>query len=329
MTAINIMALCQRPEGRETLRKIRQWCRETSDSQCRGIIQRVDETWNLSSALDSILKRPDESILVTVGFERSQIDSRLQGNDTRQLEIVPLSAEQDYVPALRKSILKLRTRQYASIRPLESAADFRAYFALRYRVWKSLNYIPPEKQCPESQWEIDYTDRTAFPIGAFSKTGELIGCARLVRGLGQEVPCAGLIHAIVAEKNDPKLMANLRYPAGLVHPFDVLESFVKFRDYYRALVKNNRRKAEVSRVIVQPEFRTRGLGEVLVDSLISLAAIKQIEVLFLACRKEHQRFYQRCGFRVIEGMECESFVNVNVPSIAMDCQLRLRAKDAI
>lgn len=329
MTTLNVMALCQRPESRETIRKIRQWCRETSDSQCCGVIRRVDETWDLSSALDSIRKRPDESILVTVGLERSQIDRLLKRHDARQLEIVPLSPEQNYVPALRKSILKLRTREYASIRPLESAADFRAYFSLRYQVWKSLNYIPPDKHCPESQWELDYTDRTAFPIGAFSKEGVLIGCARLVRGLGQEVPCAGLIQALVAEKRDPKLIANLRYPVGLVHPFDVLESFVQFREYYRALVKNNRRKAEASRVIVQPEFRCRGLGEVLVDSLISLAVKKQIDVLFLACRKEHQRFYERCGFRVIKEMECESFVNVNVPSIAMDCQLRVRAKDAI
>ena len=75
---------------------------------------------------------------------------------------------------------------------------------------------------------------------------------------------------------------------------------------------------------MNPENRNQGLGEVIVDSLISLAKNMRIEVLFLACLKEHERFYERCGFRAIEGMQCERFVNVNVPAIAMERRLRTR-----
>jgi ribosomal protein S18 acetylase RimI-like enzyme len=309
------------------------------------MVQHVGEAPDLPAAFEAVRKQPNGSILIAIGFERSEVYAHLNAGEANQLEIIivlprpsqwieripsssllqvsPFVTTQNPIPALRKAIVSLRTRRYASIRPLDSEEDFRAYFSLRYSVWKQLSYMPPEKNCADSQWELDYTDRTSLPIGAFSKEGDLIGCSRLVRGVGEDVPkYVSLIHRLVEEKNDPKLLANFRYPVGLMHPFDVLESFPQFREYYRSLVKNGTPKAEVSRVIVKPECRHQGLGEVLVDSLISLARTKQIEVLFLACRKEHRDFYGRCGFRVIAGMECEHFVNVNVPAMAMERDLR-------
>lgn len=56
------------------------------------------------------------------------------------------------------------------------------------------------------------------------------------------------------------------------------------------------RSAEVSRVIVAPEHRGEGLGEVLVDSLLSLARLQRLQVLFLACHMNLQGFYERVAF---------------------------------
>ena len=101
-----------------------------------------------------------------------------------------------------------------------------------------------------------------------------------------------------------------------------MASFPTFRHYYRDLVRTRTPKAEVSRVIVAPEHRGKGLGEVMVDSLVSYARVHQIRVLFLACIAEHRRFYERCGFRAIPDMECDEFVNVGVPAIGMQRRLR-------
>lgn len=345
MKGLTIIVACRRPENREMLRQIRQWCNETADPLCKAIVHRVTEVPDLVSGLEAVQGQPDKIILITFGFEKAEICDRVRADEASQLEIIMhlprpgegfieypsasflevsrFMAARDLIPALRKSIIRLGARQCSLIRPLQSKEDFRAYFSLRYSVWKQLSYIPANKDCADSQWELDYTDRTSHPIGAFSKEGSLIGCARLVRGLGEESFYVELIKNLIEERNDPKLRANFSYPRTLTHPFDVLESFPRFREYYRSLVRNRTSTAEVGRVIVKPEYRKQGLGEVIVDSLVSVASKMAIKVLFLACRKEHQHFYERSGFRAIEGMVCDRFVNVNVPAIAMERRVRI------
>lgn len=66
-----------------------------------------------------------------------------------------------------------------------------------------------------------------------------------------------------------------------------------------------------------PEIRSEGLGEVIVDSLLSLAGRRQLRALFLACHNDLKGFYERCGFYVLPGLECDRFAGVNVPAIAM------------
>jgi predicted GNAT family N-acyltransferase len=342
---VSINVMCRRPENKEVLGKIRQWCND--DTLCKAFIDRVNEVPDLSSAIATMQRDRYKNILVTIGFQKAEVYERVRPDEKNQFEIIvhsdrtgqisgkrpsasffettPLLAGQDPIPFLRKSIIKLRTRQAAVVvRRLQSKEDFRAYFSLRYDVLKQMSYIPADKDCAVSQWELDYTDRTSHPIGAFSKDGSLIGCARLVRGLGEEsFYYVEIIKNLIEERNDPKLRANFGYPRTLTHPFDLLESFPKFREYYHSLVTDKIPNAEVSRVIVKPEHRNYGLGEVIVDSLISVASQIGSKVLFLACRKEHQTFYERSGFRAIEGLYCDQFVNVNVPAIAMECRLRM------
>lgn len=328
------------------LRRIRQWCHDTEDPLCRGVVRGIKEASDLRAGLASVDKEPDTSVLIALGWKVAEIYDCIPAERGDRLEIIvhsrgpdkgseqfpsasllgrqkPATAK-DVVAALRKSLIRLRAGQYSVVRTLQSKEDFRAYFSLRYSVWKQLDYLPAQKDCADSRWELDYTDRTAHPIGAFSKEGPLVGCARLVRGLGEESSIdVEIITNLIEERNDPKLRANFSYPRTLTHPFDVLESFPGFRDYYRSLVRSRTPTAEVSRVIVQDEYRKHGLGEVLVDSIASLARQKGIQILFLACRKEHQSFYERSGFRKIEDMSCDQFVNVNVPAIAMERRLRM------
>jgi GNAT superfamily N-acetyltransferase len=317
----------------ESFRRIREWLTQRDHT---GPIQPYTD---LSEAFGSV-NGTKNVILITLGFEKAEIE-RVRRGDQRDLEVIAVLPElhepeavpsasflepsnlfvgQDPVPALRKSILRLGTRRYASIRPLEGEEEFRAYFSLRYSVWKELGYLPEEKDSVNTQWEVDYTDRTAIPLGIFSRSdNSLIGCARLVRGMGEEdTKAVSLIDRIIDEKKDAILQGSFQYPSELVHPFDVLGAFEGFRRYYRSLVVNNVAKAEVSRVIVKPEYQNHGLGEVLVDSLVSFAEQRRLQILFLACQEKHGPFYERCGFRAISGMRSDSFVNIKKPSIAME-----------
>lgn len=191
-----------------------------------------------------------------------------------------------------------------------------------------MGYLPAQRECQQSCWELDFTDRTALPIGSFDQEGALIGCARLVFPLGKEVHHLSIIEELVYAQRDVKLRENLAYPAKLTHPFDLLESLKGFREYYQGIVRKGLRKAELSRVIVAPEHRRQGVGEVLVDSLVSLARQHQLQVLFLACNMRHRSFYENCGFHVLEGLECDNFAGVNAPAIAMARELTTSMRGA-
>ena len=123
------------------------------------------------------------------------------------------------------------------------------------------------------------------------------------------------------QKDEPRLQENYEYPDERRQPFDILDSFPGFREYYANLVQQRIKRAETSRIIVEKDHRRQGIGEVIVDSLIDLARGKSIRMLFLACVARHRNFYERCGFSVVPHLACDKFVNVNVPAIAMHREL--------
>lgn len=348
--SINVIVVCPQAGMDNVLRNIREWCHKASSHFPNTM---VAKSLSLPAAITTVRQRPDESVLIAIGYKTSEVYQQLSETELHGLEIIvrpprpspppeldefPSSSllddgfminAQNTIPALRKSLLRIHLKRAVSVRPLKSKEDFRQYFRLRYKVWKEMGYLPAPRDCPESQMEIDFTDRTALPIGAFTPEGALIGCARLVFPSGHEVRYGSLIKDLVVEQGSAVLLENLKYPERLIHPFDLLETFKGFWEYYARLVRQGIRKAEVSRVIVAPEQRNHGLGEVLVDSLVSVAGQHRLQVLFLACHRRHLGFYQRCGFRALAGLECERFAGVNAPAIAMACELVARQRQTL
>ena len=339
---IHVIVVCPQPRMDNVLRNIREWCHKIDGHLPHPV---VDKYLSLPAALQAARENPARSVLIALGYKASEVHEQLIDDEQHDLEIivrpprltlkpepveVPSSSlltdsltvnVQNTISALRKSLLRMELKKTVTIRPLESKQEFQSYFRLRYQVWKEMGYLPAHRDCPVSQMEIDFTDRTAIPIGAFTSDGKFVGCSRLVFPFGHEVRYVRVINELVAELGSAIVSLHLKYPEKLNHPFDLLESFRGFREYYARLVRDGIRKAEVSRVIVAPSHRQHGLGEVLVDSLVWMARQLRLQVLFLACHRSHRGFYQRCGFRVLEGLECERFAGVNAPAIAMDCEL--------
>ena len=302
----------------------------------------------IGSAINEIKGNPQDYVLLVCGHDQAEVEDRLFALKGRVQAIAlgkppqgrrslytsaSLFSESgkcpwmmnaiDAIPALKKAVIRQWTRQFATVRRIEERG-LEEYFALRYKVWKEKNYIPPDKHCPEAELEIDFTDLFSDPLGVFIKAGEggqekLVACGRLVYAPRKrhDSPHASAVKDFVELQKCDCLSKNIDYPAGLQQPFDVLKSFPKFQRYYNRLVRTQLSKAELSRIIVHPNYRRQGLGEVIVDSLIDLAYATRVEVLFLACVQEHEKFYGRCGFRKIPGLYCESFVNVRAPAIAM------------
>lgn len=342
---IEITVVCPEQSMKPILLKIKNW--HLSNPLANSCVRHVQNKNNLESGLESAREFPGKSILIPIGFKTSDISHTLSKQDLQHLEIIvrpprrgkdavaeineqPLASlldhhhiitVQDTLPALRKSLLKMRLTSKVTIRELNTQDDFIQYFAFRYKVWHDMGYLPSQFDCPEVGLELNYTDRTAYPIGAFTPSGKLIGCSRLVFPLGHDSHHLPLISALVAAQHNDKLTASFDYPRMMTHPFDILESMTGFRSYFSKLVRDNVSYAEVSRVIVDPEYRAEGLGEVLVDSLLSLARRYKVGRSFLACNGNLQTFYERSGFKVLPGLSCEHFAGVNAPAIAMAIDL--------
>ncbi|MGH8609136.1 MAG: GNAT family N-acetyltransferase [Gammaproteobacteria bacterium] len=336
---IDITVVCPQPGMLNVLNRIKKW--HLDDPLSKSNVRCVGKVRDLAEGMLAARGSPETSILVSIGYRGSEVHRLLNDEALRGLEIVvrpPRPSQgrelddfpsasllshsrivhvQDTLPALRKSLLRLVFKDKICVGELNTEDDFRQYFALRYRVWKNMGYLPLEQDCAESQWELNFTDRTAHSLGAFTRENVLIGCARLVLPLGQDSHHVRLIERMLAAAPDRKLAEVFRYPERLLHPYDLLACFDGFKEYFKRLIRRRIRSAEVSRVIVAPEYRAEGLGEVIVDSLLSLARLRQLQVLFLACHSRLKGFYERCGFYVLPGLECDHFAGVNAPAIAM------------
>ena len=329
---------------REWLIRIKRWL--DTDPLCDPLGVTCEHYLdNLSQAVDDVREHPTDTILLTVGYEPAVVlGEEISREERRQFAIVVhgpdfgrassrwpsaslLAVKQivtkgDPFGALKKRVLKLSIARRFQIRELEGKDDFRAYFALRYKTWKGLGYLLPEHDCAKSQWELDYLDRDSVPIGAFLDDGELVGCTRLVSQFGRESDDIDLIEELIEEVDSQQLRDSFSRRMFLHQSFDVLEAFEDFHEFYRPIARNEVKTAEVSRVIVNPDYRKQGLGEGIVDSAVALARSRSFEILFLACHEKHESFYERCGFRRIPGISAPEFsAGVKVPCIAMVHQL--------
>ena len=336
--------------SREKRQRLRKWCFDPKDRLFPGPAATLKECSSLEEVVAQLRQRATGTILLLDGFEPDspQLEELILPKDVKcQFEVVINSPEWEQFAAhrpsasimqsgrqvtseemlfetLRKVVLKVRTRHVATARVIQTKEEFAAYFELRYKVWEELGYLSSQKVSPDVPWELDFTDRMSLPFGLFSKTdGSLLGAARLVRGFGEEYPqIAKLIEELVKEKSSKLLELNLRYPSNQRQlPFDVLQEFSEFQNYYQKLVKRRVAKAEVSRVIVAPDWQQLGLGEVIVDTLCSFAKAHSFQVLFLACHEKHRGFYHRCGFQVIPGVTGDHFLTYKVPCLAMEREL--------
>ncbi len=316
--------------AQEQLRRIRQWCWDQNRI-------RIDEYPNdLGKAGETLLRDKSRTLLVTLDLDPLAVREAFH-QEARTSEVIisppPNYPTKDYpsasliarstwriagdpIPFLRKSLVRLKARaQRYTIRRLQSESDFRDYATLRYCVWESLDYLAAHK-VTSTRWELDYTDRTALPLGLFAQDGQMAGCVRLVGG--REVPhCVSTLQHLLCHQADGNINANLQFPNRFTHPFDVLKVFPGFASYYRQLITQHISHGELSRVIVHPDHRGKGLGEVLVDSLISLAREEQVARLFLACRVEHQGFYQLSGCSAIPNLTSHRFGAISAASLAM------------
>lgn len=340
---VTVYVVDSAPGISELVRQIREWSVEGAPTQCRNLINEIIPAKDVDKALSTAGSRPDHAILVVSGIAYQTLKSEMSEDVLCSLEMIihgddensgvedfPTSSvapkskiviTRNIVAALRKKLLCAWALSLVEIRQIESMLDLEEYFAFRYSEWDKRGFIPAERRSANARLEIESTDRTATPLGMYESCEDgnrLIGCVRLVRESGEENPSyVRAVDHLIRRKRDSVLRESFALAPCPPLPFDILEDFPEFDDYYAATVRGSKSVAEISRVIIDSNCRGSCLGEVLVDTAISMAAQESINILFLACSDKLKGYYNRCGFEELKGMWSERFMNINVPSIVM------------
>jgi predicted GNAT family N-acyltransferase len=326
------------------LPRLREWMTTNGPSFARlGVKAPVQPRGSLDEALSWHAELPFERLLVTVGYTSHDIQGcqyfgafagePIIVSDPHKREFAGAASAsfvngpaivpcREVLPQLRKSLIRVGLRGRVQIRPPSSDEELERYFSLRYEVYQAIGFLGKANRAARLQWEIDYWDRTAVPLCAITKDGQVIGCARLIRTYGdEEQPYVSKIQRLLDERGDATLQELFRFPKVPLQPFDVLMEFCGFRTRFRDLIHTGKKAAEIGRVAVHPDHRGQFLSEALVDTAVSFAQIKNVSSIFLACRNELEPLYEKCGFRAVPGVTSDKFLNIALPSIVMEKQI--------
>jgi predicted GNAT family N-acyltransferase len=115
-------------------------------------------------------------------------------------------------------------------------------------------------------------------------------------------------------KNDRVLRQRLEQPYPLGLP--IFQTYKELTPQMMEIFRRNEWCGEVSRVIVDREFRGSGIAHRLLEEVLRRGDDQRIRRVFLECLRTHEKLYQSHGFNRIEGLERPP-VDVNRTMIAM------------
>ncbi len=335
--------VCNRPGDRQSVIDLRNLIR-TGQQKIEKYVAgaRVTEFSPLSKALNWRNEFPHGKVVVTVGFRREEIEEtkiQIGGSDEPIIVCDPQAANdnlfatasfvnnppivpcKDIVPFVRKSLIRNYWRNQVQIRPPESDAEWAGYFSLRYRVWEEMDFLTDENKRARTKWEIDWKDRTAYPLCAITPQGNVVGCVRVLNSHQERQPFVSQITNCLQAIGDGTLLKLFSFPNAQKFPFDLLGEFRGFGAHYRALIMKNKEPAEISRVVVDPEYRKERLSEVLVDTAVAHPEARHFSPIFLACSEKNVPLYENCGFVPVNGLKSSKYLNIQLPSTVMERQV--------
>jgi predicted GNAT family N-acyltransferase len=212
------------------------------------------------------------------------------------------------------------------VRLIRRRRELMDYFRLRHRVYKVMGYLEERIENTPSQMEIDWCDEIALHFGAFAgeRKEQLVGTARVVVNSAAE-----------ADKKQPMLSRYREWVIALLEPDPVLKRSVnkgvlplelpifhsqKLSTRLGEVLLCEEACAELSRVIVEEDYRGVGLSTRLVEFALEESARVGVNRVFLECLALHETLYRKLGFQRIPG-DPGNVIGVNQTMIGMEKQL--------
>lgn len=266
----------------------------------------------LSADGKELLDRFGERLYATVALAASR--HRVTDVD----RVLPLGAgADDLVAATRRCLARLAyfvrpvppdARTAVEVRPIDKLFEMDQYFRLRHQVYSTMCYLSRLIEDETGGLEVDWCDTQAVHFGAFARLDgyeALVGTARLILtcrpGGVQPDLVAELIRAnpvIRLEVEDGVLGTRLPVFQSQLAPAAGADAGRRvLADLFDRVMRDDAVVGEVSRVIVVPEYRGRGLSRELTAAAVRAAADRAVSDLLLECLRQHTPVYAGVGFR--------------------------------
>ncbi|MGH8509527.1 MAG: GNAT family N-acetyltransferase, partial [Gammaproteobacteria bacterium] len=189
--------------------------------------------------------------------------------------------------------------------------SLRRSLELRYQIYCALGYLSESVRASRSRIELDCYDPTAihYAVASHDDPGRVVASMRLI------IPGTSPLMSGIQPADYPRWCHELandepsrvfrellrrRYPNALP-ALDSFNYFTRIKDQprFKELVLP-RNSCEISRVVVDPQYRGRGLLKLLMEKAIGTAARNRRRYLLLECAPFHEPMYRKFGFQLIE-----------------------------
>jgi predicted GNAT family N-acyltransferase len=265
--------------------------------------------WRHESALRALAADfahlPYVSVAVAVDIERvPDVDWVLPRNCdlAMLLDALEILAERLHYfmpPAKNRGLTQAPT---TVIRTLCTQTELRAALKLRYSVYRIMGYLDDAFLKTKALIELNWCDSISRHFGLFllSPTGheQLIGTARLVLTKLADPQLADWWTAIARSQSQLKPLLEKQRQEMAQFKLPVLQT-LKLNDELSAEALSPFPWAEISRVIVRPDWRGYGFANRLVQAAIDAAQALDVQEIFLECLEIHAPLYAKAGFAAI------------------------------
>jgi predicted GNAT family N-acyltransferase len=280
----------------------------TGDLVATALARRVRESLRTSSHPCGLLAVVDQPRLTRVTDIDGAIPTTVDASGARTRIVRAATALRLKAPPPPRVEIPAES---SCVAPVQSEAQLARCLQLRRHVYGLLGYLPTDVADDPSGVEIDEYDGRAVHLAA-EYGGELVGTARVILDLPGEV--GGAIrrmlaidsvrrsHAMWCKAIARRTTYSIRdcLKGSPFMPLPILRS-TDFRTRWAQALQALSGGAELSRVIVAPRHRGRGVSRLLIQAAIDVARRTQSRLLLLECIPVHEPMYAKHGFRRLPG----------------------------
>ncbi len=184
------------------------------------------------------------------------------------------------------------------MRAIETQSELRDALRLRYDVYQIMGYLPNNGVSPRGL-DLTWCDLLSNHFGAFVRDNngaeKLVGTARLI--MNRYSNDLYKKHALSIARTNQSLKSQLDQQRSEMAQFQLpIFQTLPINDHMRRCADSRFAWAELSRVVVHPEYRGANYASQLLEAVMDFAESFPIEVVLLECLHFHESLYAKFGF---------------------------------